>query len=118
MSKILTVMAAAVLATTCGGRADVEPAKTALDTPVYVDVRTPQEFAEGHVRGAVNIAHDQMDMRYVELEQYRNQRIILYCRSGRRSDSALAVLKSKGFTRVENGGGFDGLVAAGLPVAR
>ena len=46
---------------------------------------TPQEFAEGHVAGALNIAHDQMDVRYTELEKYRNQRIIVYCRSGRRS---------------------------------
>ena len=110
MNKTLTVLAAALLAATCGGRPDVEQGEAVQDTPIYVDVRTPQEFAEGHVAGALNIAHDQMDVRYTELEKYRNQRIIVYCRSGRRSDSALAVLKSKGFTRVENGGAFDSIL--------
>ena len=109
-------MAAAVIAAACGGRTEIEKTDRSLDTPVYVDVRSAAEFAQGHVRGALNIAHDQMEIRYTELEKYRNQRIILYCRSGRRSDSALAVLKSKGFTRAENGGGFEGLVAAGVAV--
>ncbi|HEY0303904.1 MAG TPA: rhodanese-like domain-containing protein [Longimicrobiales bacterium] len=110
MNRTLTIMAAAAIATACGGRTDVEkPAAAAADTPVYVDVRSAEEFAAGHVIGALNIPHDQMDVRYTELEKYRNQPIILYCRSGRRSDSALVVLKSKGFTNVENGGGIDGI---------
>lgn len=115
MNRTLMVLAAAMLAATCGGRSEIEKASTVLDAPVYVDVRSAAEYAQGHVRGAINIAHDQMELRYTELEKYRDQRIILYCRSGRRSTSALAVLNSKGFTRAENGGSFDGLIAAGVP---
>jgi phage shock protein E len=62
----------------------------------------------------MNIPHDQMQMRYSELAAYRNHRIIVYCRSGRRSEVAAAVLREQGFPFVENGGGFDALVAGGV----
>ena len=52
---------------------------------VFVDVRTPAEYAAGHVEGAVHIPHTEMDRRYGELTEYADDEIVVYCRSGRRS---------------------------------
>lgn len=83
---------------------------------VYVDVRTPQEFAAAHVRGALNIPYDQISSRAGELESYRDRHIVLYCHSGRRAGLAYEVLRSKGFENIENGGGLEDLARAGVAV--
>ena len=101
--------------------ADAEaPAAVAApaEQPVYVDVRSPEEFATGHVAGAINIPHDQMEARWGELAAYRDEPLVVYCRSGRRSGLAIDVLRSRGFSRLENGGGFEELAAAGVPAER
>lgn len=64
-----------------------------------VDVRTPQEFAAGHVPGSLNIPYEQIGARAGELGD-RTQPVVLYCRTGRRSGIAAAALKELGFTRV------------------
>ncbi|HET9440067.1 MAG TPA: rhodanese-like domain-containing protein [Longimicrobiales bacterium] len=99
-----------------------EPGKDDADAnpeqaPLYVDVRTTEEFASGHVQGALNIPVEQIEQRWNELEPYRDQQIIVYCRTGRRSARAIEVLQAHGFTNLENGGGFDALRAAGVPAA-
>lgn len=71
----------------------------AADGVKVVDVRTPQEFAAGHVPGAVNIPYDQMATRAAELGPPSTP-VLLYCRSGRRSGVAAQTLKEKGFTRL------------------
>ena len=86
--------------------ADIKPdtllARTAKhDTSlVIVDVRTPEEFAEGHVPGAKNIPHDQLQSRLAELSGDKNKDIVLYCRSGRRAGLAAETLQSNGFHKV------------------
>lgn len=85
---------------------------------LYVDVRTPEEFASGHVAGAVNIPHDQMEARWREIAAHQGDSVVVYCRTGRRSGLAIDVLREKGFARLENGGGFDQLAARGLPAER
>ena len=102
----------------CNNRPAQEKPAVMTGDPVYVDVRTSGEFAGGHVAGALNIPHDQMELRYRELEPYRNHRIIVYCRSGRRSEVALSVLRAKGFPHVENGGGLEDLIAVGVETAK
>lgn len=98
------------------------PAAAAPASPagpaVYVDVRTPAEFAAGHVAGAINIPYDQMPQRWTELDSLRTKPVVLYCRSGRRSGIALEELKSHGFTGAVNGGGLEGLEAQGLQVVQ
>ena len=67
-----------------------------------VDVRTPGEFAEGHVKGSVNIPLDVVSAQLVKFKNKKN--IIVFCRSGGRSTQAKAILEQNGFTNVTNGG--------------
>ncbi len=60
-----------------------------------VDVRTPGEFAAGHVEGATNIPVDELDARMAEIPSERP--VVVYCRSGRRSAHAAASLEARGY---------------------
>jgi phage shock protein E len=71
-----------------------------------VDVRSADEFAEGHIEGAINIPVDDIAARTAELGD-KSQPVVLYCRSGKRSARAAATLREAGFTKVENLGGKD-----------
>lgn len=66
-----------------------------------VDVRSPQEFAIGHIPGAVNIPVQDLERRMGELPG-KNRPIVLYCRSGARSSNAARLLESAGYTRVHD----------------
>ena len=66
-----------------------------------VDVRTPAEFASGHLPGAINIPVQELGDRLAEL-QPKDTPVVLYCRSGRRSSSAARTLKSAGFAAVHD----------------
>lgn len=85
---------------------------------VYVDVRTAEEFARGHVKGAIHIPHSEMADRYEELDQYHEKEIVVYCRTGRRSGIARMILENQGFDNVRNGGGLGDLEAQGVPTTR
>jgi phage shock protein E len=82
--------------------------------PLILDVRTPEEYAAGHVAGTVHIPLDQLEQRWQELAEYRDQPIIVYCRTGRRSAVAIDLLATKGFSRLENGGGVSQMARRGL----
>ncbi len=72
---------------------------------VWIDVRSAEEYAAGHVPPAVNIPHDEIAERIAQLDLTLDQPILLYCRSGRRSGIALETLKQLGYSRVNNVGG-------------
>ena len=67
-----------------------------------VDVRTPGEFAEGRVKGSVNIPLDKVQAQLAKFKNKKN--IIVFCRSGARSSQAKNILQQNGFTNVVNGG--------------
>lgn len=67
-----------------------------------VDVRTPQEFDAGHVKGSTNIPLDRIPNSLNQLKGKKN--IIVFCRSGNRSSQAKSILERNGFTNVINGG--------------
>jgi len=67
---------------------------------VVLDVRTPEEFAAGHLPGAVNIPHTELAARVAELDSSRESDIVVYCRTGTRAATALAVLEKSGFKRL------------------
>lgn len=69
-----------------------------------VDVRTVNEFKQGHIRGAINIPLQSIGAQSHKLK--KDQPIITCCASGMRSASAKSILKSAGFTQVHNGGGW------------
>jgi rhodanese-related sulfurtransferase len=82
--------------------------------PVLVDVRTVDEFAEGHVPGAVNIPMDQLSKRAGELD--KSQDVYLICRSGGRSARAAGQLAELGFSPVNVEGGTLAWIEAGHAV--
>lgn len=82
--------------------------------PVVLDVRSPEEVAEGHLPGALAIPHDQVPARLTELGAPRE--IVLYCRSGRRARLAGESLEAAGFDVVYLEGDYPGWVAEGRPV--
>jgi phage shock protein E len=67
------------------------------DKPTLLDVRTPEEFAAGHVPGARNIPLAELESRLAELSAARAGDVVVYCRSGRRAATALDILKAHGF---------------------
>lgn len=69
-------------------------AEERLKGAVVVDVRSPAEFASGHVEGALNLPVDELSARLGELPADRT--VIVYCRSGARSARAAATLKAAG----------------------
>jgi len=74
---------------------------------VVIDVRTAAEYLEGHVAGSLNIEHTEIAKEISKLAIGKDEKIILYCRSGRRSSIALETLKSLGYSKLENYGGLE-----------
>lgn len=70
-----------------------------------VDVRTPEEFRQGHLSGATNVPLDQIRRLAPRAFPDKTRPLLLYCRSGRRSELALQELRSLGYTNVWNLGG-------------
>jgi len=86
------------------------------DSLVLLDVRTPEEYSEGHISGAVNIDYYSGDFedRISRLEKQKFY--IVYCRSGRRSKAAVGIMMKLGFSDVCNmEGGFRLWVERGFP---
>ena len=79
---------------------------------LIVDVRTAQEYAQGHYPGAINIPHEMIIEGLSERSVMANDIVILYCRSGNRSGQAEAALRAQGFTQAKNAGGLEALLAA------
>ena len=73
---------------------------------IIVDVRTPEEFADGHIEGAINIPLDTISTSIPELPN-KNQLIMIYCRSGNRSNQAANKLDDLGYTNVIDFGGIN-----------
>jgi phage shock protein E len=82
---------------------------SAAESVFLIDVRTPQEFAEGHLVGAVNIDYKEIVAKIDGVTSDKNARIELYCRSGRRSGIAQNALKEVGYQNAVNIGGFEAL---------
>lgn len=69
---------------------------------LIIDVRTPQEYAAGHVTKAVNIPLDQVNRQLDALRPYQNKPIVVYCRSGRRAGMAAKILLKNRFSDVRH----------------
>ncbi len=70
---------------------------------LLIDVRTPEEFAAGHIAGAINIPVESIAMRLDEIPE--DEKIVVYCRSGNRSGQAAAILKDADYPQIYDLGG-------------
>ena len=83
------------------GRADAGAKEAVQAGAKLVDVRTPQEYAAGHIPGAVNIPVQEMDARLAEFGP-KDGVVVVYCRSGARSATAKQKLEAAGYKTVHN----------------
>ena len=81
----------------------VEEYRQAADA-VLLDVRTPQEYREGHIPGSQNVPLQQLD-KVEEVTENKDTVLYVYCRSGARSRQAVSLLQAMGYTNVRNIGG-------------
>ena len=72
---------------------------------IILDVRRPDEFAEGHIPNAINIPNESIGTTEIPQLPLKNQLILVYCRSGRRSKKASEKLVALGYTNIVEFGG-------------
>ncbi len=89
------------------------------EKPLLLDVRTPNEFYDGHIAGATLIPVQQLAERIDELENVKDKPVLVYCRSGNRSIPASQILIRNGFKKVYNmNGGILGWMQEKLPLEK
>jgi len=94
-------------------------ADNAAVKPVVIDVRTEAEWNEGHLEGAIRIPYEKIGEEIATVAPDRKAKIILYCRSGRRSGIALDSLKKSGYEDVSNLGGVkDAAEKLNIPIVK
>lgn len=120
--QILFPLTGALMLVACAPHASsfstvtVHDLKPAVNGGAYLlDVRTPAEFAEGHIASAVNLPLDQVEARADEVPGDRPVYVI--CRSGNRSAQASVILKKVDRDVRNVGGGMNDWAAAGYPVS-
>ena len=74
---------------------------------VILDVRTPEEFAAGHIAGAILIPDYEIREKAESILTDKDQLILVYCRSGRRSKNAASELATLGYTNIKEFGGIN-----------
>lgn len=80
---------------------------------VLIDVRTPEEFSEGHLPNALNISVTSLNFPFEISKLNKEQTVLVYCRSGKRSARAAMALKAMGFEKIyELRGGYKAWLAA------
>jgi phage shock protein E len=92
--------------------------RTAYDSGTqFVDVRSDAEWNDGHLKGALHVPVDQVATLAASDLPNKDAPLVLYCRSGKRAQSAAEVLQQLGYTHVvAMTGGYEDLKAAGYPV--
>ena len=86
---------------------------------VILDVRTPQEYSDGHLEGAINIDYNAPDFKDKVGKQDKNKTYLVYCRTGIRSAAASKIMAGLGFKNIYNmTGGITDWQALGLAVVK
>lgn len=125
VSAFFVVLGALIwnLASGSGGKFNLGPteatAKINHEEAVVIDVRSLNEFKDGHIINAENIPLNSLGNSLKRLEKYKSKPVIAVCKSGSRSASACATLRKAGFENVFNlRGGMMAWESANLPVKR
>ena len=119
MKKLVFLLLAVMMLTACGQDKEnnqgavyvnitAEEAKQIMDTEegyIILDVRTQEEYDESHIPGAILIPHTEIEARAEEVLTDKDQLILVYCRSGRRSKIAAEALLELGYTNIKEFGG-------------
>lgn len=119
MKKWMMLLLAVLLLTGCSaekGEKDMagyemitaQQAKEIMDTQdgyVILDTRTEEEYEQGHIPGAIVISHEEIKEKAESVLTDKDQLILVYCRSGRRSKLAAQGLVDLGYTNVKEFGG-------------
>lgn len=111
------VLVFALLLTTLviAGSGDEKAAKLAWpmikNGALLVDVRSTEEFEEGHLEGAINIAWDNYDALITAIGEDKQRAVVFYCRSGNRAGKSIVELGAKGYTNIHNATGLKELKA-------
>ena len=98
---------------------EVEPAL--LDADLLIDVREADEFALGHIPGAVHMSRGMLEFKLSGNPEFaaRDLNIVLYCKTSGRAALAAVQLQAMGYRKVSSvAGGFDAWLAAGKPTAK
>ena len=100
---------------------DIDAADAAIrDADVLIDVREADEFAAGHIPGAINVPRGVLEFKLSSTPELdaRDLRVLLYCKTSGRAALAARAMRDMGYLQVQSiAGGFDAWVAAGKPVA-
>ena len=118
MKKILPFILAALLLAGCAAPAEggsyrqinMDEAITMMEEEsgyIILDVRTPEEFAEKHIPGALNIPNETIGTEEIPELPNKDQLILVYCRSGNRSKQASEKLVALGYTNIVEFGGIN-----------
>ena len=119
MKKLVFLLLAVMMLTACGQDKEndqgavyvnitAEEAKAIMDTEegyVILDVREQDEYDAGHISGAILIPYTQIEAKANEMLTDKDQLILVYCRSGRRSKLAAEALVELGYTNIKEFGG-------------
>jgi phage shock protein E len=118
--SVATVLLAAVGLAGCmtAEAAPVAPGQALAAGTVLIDVRTPAEFAEGHLVGAVNVPVESPDFAAAVAALDPDAEYLVYCRSGRRSAIAVDAMRDVGLAVVDLGAVDRAVAATGLTIVR
>ena len=119
MKKLVFLLLAVLLLTACGQDKEndqgavyvnitAEEAKQIMDSEegyIILDVQTQEEYDQGHIPGATQISHEEIAEKAEEVLTDKDQLILVYCRSGRRSKIAAEALVELGYTNIKEFGG-------------
>ena len=118
MKKLIPILLSALFLTGCGGTSSdktntyrsisMDEAVVMMEQEqgyIILDVRRPDEFAEGHIPNAINVANESIGTDEIEQLPDKDQLILVYCRSGRRSKEAAQKLVKLGYTNIVEFGG-------------
>lgn len=110
---VVGIILLAIAASGCSSKGEpVKAWQMINEGALLVDVRTPDEYKQGHLSGAKLIPVKEVEKRVAEFGEDKSRPIVVYCKRGIRSGRAEQTLLKLGFTNVLNGGGYNALISS------